>query len=472
MLAIRKAPLAVVCLLLVALAGCNRQVSTNDFLPSSPAFQDALRIVLAALSVPADGSSTVRVEAQISPDADTDKRTVRFHTTLGTWVEPGSDADKGSQTDVPADEAGKAAAFLKSATTVGVALVTVSVITKDADGNVSTLATVTGEVTFTQVQDALELTVTPTSTFADGVSPITVEARISADSPVEWNAINFKTDAGVFDDNGSRTLMDVPTDSQRIARAQLTSVAVETGTVTATISQFPGSTVSQLIAFDQRNPDVVQIGTSAATIPADGASEISVFADIATGLDDRVVTFTSTGGEFIGGTGVDKRTITATPDASNRATVRLKADKMIREVLLKAQVTLNDKSTLQSSDTLIDFIRALPDFIEVTASPSPADQVTDSGKTTVTAVLTRDIGDVSPNTVVSYTVTESDGSAIVDIEFEDIKRSSEVGGVQTSTAVMNFSAATLPMAGNSVLVRASVAGSGAMPGEVSVLLTP
>jgi hypothetical protein len=457
MFATRKALIVVVCLLLVAVAGCNRKVDTNEFLPSSPAFQDALRIVLAALSVPADGSSTVRIEAQISPDADADKRTIRFQTTLGSWVDPSTEEDEGASVDRQADGEGKAAAFLKAAGEAGVALITVSVVGIDAEGFETVLASVSGEVSFTQVEGALDLTVTPSSTFADGVSTIVVEATISDDSPPSWNQVNFTTDAGVFDD-GTQERLQVPTDSNRVARVQLTSVAVESGTVTATIEQFPSITVSQLIAFDQRNPDAVRIGTSTNKVPADGATEISVFADIAAGIQNREVTFTTTGGSFVGGTGVDGQTIVATPDASDRATVRLTADTTIKEVLLKAEITLNDGLTVQSSDKLIDFVRALPDFIEVSLSDIPPFTQGTTDSVTVFATLTRNIGDVSPNTVVDYSVTLSNGTPVTDMEFTDVTRSAEDMGVQVSSAVLNWALPT-DVGGDPVIVVTAEVGS-------------
>jgi hypothetical protein len=269
--------------------------------------------------------------------------------------------------------------------------------------------------------------------------------------------VNFTTDAGVFDD-GTQERLQVPTDSNRVARVQLTSVAVESGTVTATIEQFPSITVSQLIAFDQRNPDAVRIGTSTNKVPADGATEISVFADIAAGIQNREVTFTTTGGSFVGGTGVDGQTIVATPDASDRATVRLTADTTIKEVLLKAEITLNDGLTVQSSDKLIDFVRALPDFIEVSLSDIPPFTQGTTDSVTVFATLTRNIGDVSPNTVVDYSVTLSNGTPVTDMEFTDVTRSAEDMGVQVSSAVLNWALPT-DVGGDPVIVVTAEVGS-------------
>lgn len=263
MFANRKARLAVVCLVLTAVTACSRRHDSNDFLPSSPEFQKALSIVLASLSVPADGDSTVRVEAQISPDADADKRTVRFETTLGSWVDPVGDAggdngDNGGnqaagtrQVERQADLEGKAAAFLRSATEAGVAVVTVSVL--DGDGNA--LATVTGEVSFVEVSGALVLQLDATETFADGESVINLEAQISADSPSSWKTVTFETTFGsldgreVDDATGKSPAVDIPTDGNRIARARLTSKKEGTASVKATIKEFPEASAAQSVVF-------------------------------------------------------------------------------------------------------------------------------------------------------------------------------------------------------------------------------
>lgn len=259
MLASRKIRTAVVLLLLTAVTACSRRHESNDFLPSSPEFQKALTIALAALSIPADGASTVRIEAQISPDADRDKRTVRFQTTLGTWVDPDAapaagggaanttNAGDGKTATREADGEGRAVAFLKSATETGVAVITVSVI----DDQENVLATVSGEVTFTQVSEALTLTADPEESFADGASEVVLEAQITADSPATWKTVVFETTLGRY--GGTKeaptTTVEVTADSSRVARARLVSDDQGTATVNARIKEFPTATVTRFVTF-------------------------------------------------------------------------------------------------------------------------------------------------------------------------------------------------------------------------------
>lgn len=446
MSAARNRKLIAVCMLLTVFMACNRKHDGNDFLPSAPPTQGAVTISVAADAVPADGASTVRITAQISPDADPNKRTVRFNTSLGSWLAPGTAEDKGTEFDQQADAQGVAAAFLKSALEPGVALVTISVITIDSEGFEAILATVSGEVTFTQVQDALTFTATPSSTFADGFSAVDLVATISADAPPGWDEVRFTTDFGVIAGATSPLTITVKADANRVARAQLTSFNVGTATVTATITDFDSVSVTQLVEFSARNPDAVKISASSGSIAADGESQLSIFADIAPGLSNRTVTFTATAGEFVNTTDSDTRT-TAVANASNRATVRLQVGTdIVNDVLLTAEITLNDGTTKQSSDTLVDFTRAFPNVIQLSVDP-PVITVETSAE--ITAVLTRDIGDVSEDTPVSFTVARSDpGPAIIDIEFLTNPVLSTVNGDGDQEAVATLTwdgSASLPV---------------------------
>lgn len=475
--ATRKAPFAVACVLLAIFAACSRKHESEDFLPSAPAVQNALRILLEAASIPADGASTVRIEAQISANADPDKRTIRFKTTLGSWFDGTVDAngnpvDQGQEVEREADSSGKAVAFLKAAKTAGVAVITVSVL--DADDQ--PLATVSGEVTFTVVEDVLMLTVSGQG-LADGATPVDLEATISDTAPAEWNKVVFTTDFGRFvgADAASPKTKTVDTDSQRKARAQLTSFEIGTATVTAKVMQFESAVVTQLVDFGARNEQAIQI-ESPDTVPADGASQINVSALLAPRLEGKQVTFTTSAGQFVSGSEIssDKKTAKASADASRRATVRLQSGETIQEVLLTASIDLDDNAattTLQTVQKLINFVRALPDFIQVSANP-PGPLTVAQAQTTITAQLTRDLGKVSPNTVVDYTVTENDGTTpVADMEVIEATRSTAVGGVQTSTAKLTFGSATVPVGGKVVIVKATVAGSG-VSGSVSILIQP
>ena len=403
MSASRNARLAVVCILLTTITTCSRRHDTQDFLPSAPSTQNALQITNQGdISLPADGASTVKIEAQISPDANL-TRTVRFHTTLGGWLETAAtsgaalkaghlaaslggerQADLPQTVDKEADTSGRAAAFLQSTTTEGTAVVTVSVITKDAAGNVTdTFASVTREVSFVQVSDAIELRVDAEQTFADGVSEITLEAEISADSPVSWNRVIFETTLGSLDslgtdENEQPLETTVPTDGDRIARARLTSTEPGTASVKATVAEFPEASVSRFVTFAGQNPDAIQISTSASEIPADGTSQLSVIATVDPTLSPREVTFNTSAGEFTSGaiTSGNTRETKAPTDGNNQAIVQLRSDSTVNpSVQLTATITLGG-SNQQSDSTIVAFVEVATSEISVAPEGLDFGQVT------------------------------------------------------------------------------------------------
>lgn len=266
MFATPRARLAVICLLLTTVTVCDRKHDSEDFLPTAPGVQKALQITSPPANTPlqADGISTLKFEVQISPDANVSRK-VRFHTTLGGWLEPeGSSgaALKGvaqqakPQVDRDADNTGKASAILQSEAKEGIALVTISVIDKDE----KPLVTVSREVPFTRVTGAIELTATPADpVLADGVAKVTLEARISASSPPSWNKVIFETTRGAFNnlpETEPPTPVTVPADPSRIARVDLRSSKSGTATVTAKIEGFEQASVTRLVLFDATETNI------------------------------------------------------------------------------------------------------------------------------------------------------------------------------------------------------------------------
>jgi hypothetical protein len=252
------------------LPACDRRHKSEDFVPSAPAFQNALQVFAEALSLPADGASTVKIEAQISPDADADKRTVRFHTTGGSWLDPeGTPDNPKTEVERMADTSGRASATLRSAAEVGVALVTVSVVGVEA-------ATVTREIEFTEVTGPLaSFTVTPDTAFGDG-TPVTLEATISADSPPSWNEVEFTTTApGFFDNDETKLTKKVATEAGRVARAQLRGSKEGDAEVTAKITAFPEAVLSRVVVFTKPEssisvqPENLQFGEVAVNTTSD-----------------------------------------------------------------------------------------------------------------------------------------------------------------------------------------------------------
>jgi hypothetical protein len=113
----------------------------------------------------------------------------------------------------------------------------------------------------------------------------------------------------------------------------------------------------------------------------------------------------------------------ATADASNRATVDLRADTKIVTAVLRAT------ASVASAETTLSFVRALPDYMIVNLDKSTL-KADGAEKAAVTVDLRRNIGAVTEGTVVKFSAVDQSGKSVA-LLFRDIKPSS---ATQTATA--------------------------------------
>ena len=295
------------------------------------------------------------------------------------------------------------------------------------------------------------LTLTPDASMlpADGFSRTRIVAHI-VDSRATQRSVTFTTTLGRFPGGTKDTEIVVPADANGDAVAILESTR-ETGTaiVRATIASVTRQTE---VTFAPRSTDgLVALTVSEATVPADDDTTTRVVARIAPELpaDRRSVEFTTTVGEFAQSDSA-KHSVPAV-DASNTATVELRSDR-----IGTARVTAIVDGV--STETFIEFVRALPDEIRVSAAeffiPARA------GKVAVAATLVRRRGKPTENlTVVFETVTPS-GDRIG--HFSSVTPSKE--GVATA----EFSAEGVTYVGPAT-IRATVEG---VTGSTEVRITP
>jgi hypothetical protein len=254
--------------------------------------------------------------------------------------------------------------------------------------------------------NALVLSASATSIPADGFSVATITAQIDPASAPDRRTIVFTTTAGSFvgatDNSGRKATLTADT-SGRAAVQLKSETVIETATVDASVSVANQVVVDKRIAVSFVAPgpaELLRISTSGSTAPADGATPIHVFADIAPGLPaaQRTVTFTTTLGSFADTAGA--KTTTATADSSNRATADL-----VSAAAGQARVTATVAST--SASTTVSFSPALPDSIVVSTDKAAIKASLDDS-TVVTATLLRSPGSgtVTTGTVVSFRVVD------------------------------------------------------------------
>ncbi len=171
--------------------------------------------------------------------------------------------------------------------------------------------------------NALTLTAAASTLPADGFSRIELVARIDPDADADHRSVVFTTTAGtlVGSTAADKRSLTVPADTSGAARAFLqSSNLVETAIVQASVANAASVVKSLEISFQAvSSTELLRIGVSTTSAPADGATVIQVYADLAanTPANQRSVTFTSSAGTLISNT--------ATANDSNRATVDLEA---------------------------------------------------------------------------------------------------------------------------------------------------
>jgi hypothetical protein len=387
-------------------SGCSdRRHDPDDFSPTAPGVANTLRISSDKPSITADGSSTAVITAEISADAVPGRRTVEFTTSTGTFV--GAPTATPMQMVVEAVQ-GKASVTLKSSTKVEIA----SIDAKIKDGT-TVLATAHTEVQFVAAGPAtIQLTASDTSIPADGFSRTELVATISPDAPSDRRTVVFTASRGTLvNGSGTPSSISVVAGRDNIARAELVSSrTLETSIVEAALQGVTGAVDRVTVRFEAPNPsDLIQLTTSVREAPADGQTVVQVTAMVPPDLPsgDRTVTFTTTAGMLL--------QTTATADASNKATVDLKADTRIVTAVLRAT------ASVATATATLPFVRALPDYIIVNpaAGTIKADGTT---KVAITVDLRRDVGTVTEGTVVKFSAFDEDGNK-VDLLFRDVKPS-------------------------------------------------
>ncbi|MFL6259030.1 MAG: hypothetical protein ACJ76Y_04900 [Thermoanaerobaculia bacterium] len=232
--------------LLLAVGGCYKD---SNYSPSAPQTAGALTLATAdgSRSIVADGLSRVTLVAAIDPGADSDKRTVTFTTTSGSFV---GAAGGGTTIDVNAGSDGRALAILQSSQKVETAVV--SAVVK---GAASVAAQIQIQFTAPDPNGVLRFVTAPGAAPADGA---TVTLFTVAVSPaMSTGTVTFSSSAGTFPST------PVPIGIDHTATAGLTSPkTIGAATVTATLNAPGGGngfSRQTSIRFDPALPNVITV---------------------------------------------------------------------------------------------------------------------------------------------------------------------------------------------------------------------
>jgi hypothetical protein len=319
----------------------------------------------------------------------------------------------------------------------------------------------------------LTIGASPASLPADGVSRITLTARIDPASRVR--ALSFESTLGTLLAGGKQGdaptgPVTVPADATGVATVELQS-PTQVGTARVTVSiQPPGTDIPKIVrALDVpftnvTLDDLLDVTSTAGVLPADGFSRATITAALGFSGDlRRAVTFTATRGTLVkfGATaGTNSETVTA--DASGIARIQLQSDTTVGTSQVTAGISGFDRSVF------VQFVPVSPSEIialSQSRSAAPADGAT---RTRLTAR-------VSPNIPAERTVvfTTTDGEFMSDTQAGNPKVAS-VTVDSGNTAVVELKSpltaatASISAAIANVTARSSVAFARALPDTILV----
>jgi hypothetical protein len=265
---------------------------------------------------------------------------------------------------------------------------------------------------------------------ADGLSRLTLVATIPANADSDKRTITFTTTSGTFvgATAGNGTTLDVTAASDGRALVVLqSSQRVETAIVSAVVKGSPNVSAQLQIQFTAPNPDdVLRFIAAPAAAPADGQTVTLFTVAVSAAMSTGTVTFSSTAGAF-----------PATPvqiGIDHRATAGLTSPKTPGAASVSATLNLSGSGSNGFSRQIpFRFDLALPEVITVGVDNLV---VMPGGKIRVTAHLTRAVGQVTANTVATFSAIDGSGNPVQG--FENVTVVQPGAGPTDSIATADF----------------------------------
>ncbi len=246
---------------------------------------------------------------------------------------------------------------------------------------------------------------------ADGVTSTTINAtlRDSSNEPVfERTAVVFRTNRGTFRNGSQEYKVKIPDDSGSVSVTLIADSAPGTAEIWA-----ESNSISQKIDvrfFDPGKIGSISLRTGAASITADGKSQVAVIATVEDNLGDpeegATVTFKTTLGEFVEDNslpGIINRTTEGDTDVDGEASVMLVSGTTIGTATILASING------RNATATVTFTADEPQTITLRAAPSV---VKPNGTSTLFARLTDANGNpvANQNVVFSQATNASEGT--------------------------------------------------------------
>ena len=371
--------------------------------------------VLGDSTLPADGFSTVILDAQVN-NVSEGPRSVLF-TTSGGYLKVGSTV-YGDSAFVETDLEGHAKVELMSSRMTGSARVIARVI----DATPSLMQEQTIIFTPVQLDNIITFVDTPDSAYANGKAITTIAVRISPLLQGDDRKVLFTTTEGNFipmDEAPSSIIMAAGDDN--LATVSLRSPeTVSEARVTATVKNFTRETVIHFVTVPTES--VIAFTEYVTSAPADGATLSKLVVKVSPsllGVANATVEFETNHGSFASST-VNSRLIQVNVDSNNEAAIYLRSSTEIEKALVTATV----KNYKQSR--IVEFVWAAPDTILMLV---PEFQLSTNSHTQIMAELVRNEGRgiVTMGTELAFQAADSLGNKVDRAKFFNLTRSDQNG---------------------------------------------
>jgi hypothetical protein len=258
---------------------------------------------------------------------------------------------------------------------------------------------------------------------ADGVSRLSLVARISGDTDPDKRDILFTTSAGTLiggtPDATSGGRVVTAAGGQAPIELQSTT-QIQAAVVTAQVKNAAGVAADLTVQFVAvGGNDVIRfVSVPSGPLPADGATLTPITVAVSPQLAGQKVTFAATGGAMF----VDSP---APVDVNNTATGHL----MSSSTIGSADVTATIGGFTR--DTTVQFARALPNRITITNVNPLVIPAKDGSFAVVMAQMARDVGHVTPGAVATFTAIGMDQKSLGFFSEDQVPTADTTGAVTT-----------------------------------------
>ncbi len=266
----------------------------NDDTPSEPAADSfiTLRTANDSTSLPADGLSTVGIEARIDSRAVKKGRAIRFEVDRGVLMAPGESEDQ--SVDIVPDSTGRAIVTYRSDTTVGPLIVTATVVEMDGTSVVETQVSIQIilELTDPDTGSIIRFLEAPATAPADGATALRFVVEVASEVDDTTEMVTFRTTAGSFTrgEAPELTAQRAIDDSRQATVLLYAANEITEATVSAATK---GHTTQTRLRFLRAHAEEVLVEVDPFRLENDGMTTVTVrlIRDVGTSTKDAVVRF-------------------------------------------------------------------------------------------------------------------------------------------------------------------------------------